>query len=57
MAGQDFETACKKAARSQLAHHQKQNRIFWQYGYFTILIVTAVIGISPVAYFRNKKWL
>jgi len=29
----------------------------WRYGYFTILIVMAVIGISLVVYFRRRRWL
>jgi len=29
----------------------------WRYGYFGILIVMAVIGISLAIYFRKKKWL
>ncbi|UCC99854.1 MAG: magnesium/cobalt transporter CorA, partial [Phycisphaerales bacterium] len=29
----------------------------WRYGYFGILMVMAVIGISLVVYFRRKKWL
>jgi len=29
----------------------------WRYGYFIILIVMAVIGISLAVYFRKKKWL
>jgi len=29
----------------------------WRYGYFIILIVMAVIGISLVVYFRRKSWL
>ena len=29
----------------------------WRYGYFGILIVMAVIGISLVVYFRKKSWL
>ena len=29
----------------------------WKYGYFIILIVMAVIGISLVFYFRRKRWL
>jgi magnesium transporter len=29
----------------------------WKYGYFIILIVMAVIGISLVVYFRRKSWL
>ena len=29
----------------------------WRYGYFIILIVMAVIGISLVVYFRRRKWL
>jgi magnesium transporter len=29
----------------------------WRYGYFGILIVMAVIGISLVVYFRRKNWL
>lgn len=29
----------------------------WRYGYFVILIVMAVIGISLAIYFRRKKWL
>jgi len=29
----------------------------WKYGYFIILIVMAVIGISLAFYFRRKKWL
>jgi magnesium transporter len=29
----------------------------WRYGYFGILIVMAVIGISLVIYFRKKKWV
>ena len=29
----------------------------WEYGYFIILIVMAVIGISLVFYFRRKRWL
>jgi magnesium transporter len=29
----------------------------WQYGYFSILIVMAVIGISLVVYFRRRRWL
>ena len=29
----------------------------WRYGYFGILIVMAVIGISLVVYFRRKSWL
>ncbi|MFW6102346.1 MAG: magnesium/cobalt transporter CorA [Chloroflexota bacterium] len=29
----------------------------WRYGYFGILIVMAVLGISLVVYFRRRKWL
>jgi len=29
----------------------------WRYGYFGILIIMAVIGISLVFYFRRRKWL
>jgi magnesium transporter len=29
----------------------------WRYGYFIILIVMAVIGISLVFYFRRRRWL
>ena len=29
----------------------------WRYGYFGILIIMAVIGISLVFYFRKKKWV
>lgn len=29
----------------------------WRYGYFSILIVMAVIGISLVVYFRRRRWL
>jgi magnesium transporter len=29
----------------------------WRYGYFIILIVMAVIGISLVIYFKRKRWL
>ena len=29
----------------------------WQYGYFTILGVMAVLGISLLVHFRRKKWL
>ena len=29
----------------------------WRYGYFGILIIMAVIGISLVVYFRRKSWL
>lgn len=29
----------------------------WKYGYFIILIVMAVIGISLVFYFRRRRWL
>ncbi len=29
----------------------------WQYGYFTILGVMTVLGISLLVYFRRKKWL
>ncbi len=29
----------------------------WRYGYFSILIVMAVIGTSLVVYFRRKRWL
>jgi magnesium transporter len=29
----------------------------WRYGYFVILIVMAVIGISLVVYFRKRRWL
>jgi magnesium transporter len=29
----------------------------WRYGYFIILIVMAMIGISLVVYFRRRKWL
>ncbi|MFW6105143.1 MAG: magnesium/cobalt transporter CorA [Chloroflexota bacterium] len=29
----------------------------WRYGYFGILIVMAVIGISLVFYFRRRRWL
>jgi magnesium transporter len=29
----------------------------WKYGYFGILIVMAVIGISLVFYFRRRRWL
>ena len=29
----------------------------WRYGYFGILIVMAVIGISLAVYFRRRKWL
>ncbi|UCD22502.1 MAG: magnesium/cobalt transporter CorA [Chloroflexota bacterium] len=29
----------------------------WRYGYFIILIVMAVIGISLVVYFKRKSWL
>jgi magnesium transporter len=29
----------------------------WRYGYFSILIIMAVIGISLVVYFRRKSWL
>ena len=29
----------------------------WRYGYFGILIVMAVIGISLVVYFRRRSWL
>jgi magnesium transporter len=29
----------------------------WKYGYFIILIVMAVIGISLAVYFRRKRWL
>ena len=29
----------------------------WRYGYFIILIVMAVIGISLVVHFRRKRWL
>jgi len=29
----------------------------WKYGYFIILGVMAVIGISLAVYFRRKKWL
>jgi magnesium transporter len=29
----------------------------WRHGYFSILIVMAVIGISLVIYFRKRKWL
>jgi len=29
----------------------------WRYGYFSILIVMAVIGISLVVYFRRRSWL
>jgi magnesium transporter len=29
----------------------------WRYGYFVILIVMAVIGISLVFYFRRRRWL
>ena len=28
----------------------------WRYGYFIILIVMAVIGISLVVYFRRRRW-
>jgi magnesium transporter len=29
----------------------------WRYGYFTILIVMAVVGISLAVYFKRKRWL
>ena len=29
----------------------------WKYGYFIILIVMAVIGISLAVYFRRRRWL
>jgi len=29
----------------------------WRYGYFTILIVMAVIGISLAVYFKRRSWL
>jgi len=29
----------------------------WRYGYFIILIVMAVIGVSLVFYFRRRRWL
>ena len=29
----------------------------WQYGYSSILIVMAVIGISLVVYFKRRSWL
>jgi magnesium transporter len=29
----------------------------WKYGYFTILTVMAVIGISLAVYFKRKRWL
>jgi magnesium transporter len=29
----------------------------WRYGYFGILIIMAVIGISLVVHFRRRKWL
>ena len=29
----------------------------WGYGYFVVLIVMAVIGISLVVYFRRRSWL
>ena len=29
----------------------------WRYGYFIILIVMAVIGISLAVYFRRRRWL
>jgi magnesium transporter len=29
----------------------------WHWGYFTLLSVMALIGISPVFYFKRKKWL
>ena len=29
----------------------------WRYGYFGILIIMAVIGISLVVYFRRRSWL
>jgi len=29
----------------------------WRYGYFGILIVMAVIGISLVVHFRRRSWL
>jgi len=29
----------------------------WRYGYFIVLIVMAVIGISLVVYFRRRRWL
>jgi len=29
----------------------------WRYGYFVILIVMAVIGISLVVYFKKRRWL
>jgi magnesium transporter len=29
----------------------------WKYGYFIILIVMAVIGVSLLFYFRRRKWL
>jgi magnesium transporter len=31
--------------------------LHWRYGYFTILGVMAIIGISLAIYFRRKKWL
>jgi magnesium transporter len=31
--------------------------LHWRYGYFGILIVMAVIGISLVFYFRRRRWL
>ena len=29
----------------------------WRYGYFIILIVMAVIGVSLAIYFKRRKWL
>jgi magnesium transporter len=29
----------------------------WKYGYFVILIVMAVIGVSLAVYFKRKRWL
>ena len=29
----------------------------WPYGYFIILIVMAVIGVSLAVYFKRRRWL
>jgi len=36
---------------------QNMHDLGWQWGYFMILFIMLVVGVSLVIYFRRKKWL
>jgi len=36
---------------------QNMPELSWRWGYFAVLIVMAVIGISMLTYFKRKKWI